>query len=441
MAERPATSIPIESFRSDHDDFGEWIKLFESAVILATHATEEARKHDLFRQWLPIKLDARSRDVYGNCTKEAWDELKTEFQNLLIDPQEKYNWQARRTTIAWDGRESFHSLATRVKRSVNLYENPAVWEEQYFFRFRSALPYPYRKAIDLGCEEDGRTLENAKKCALRLQMALADGNNEDTAMARATGRPDADKPEKSVAFTGAALADDRLKAIELSLQEMSIRVDNVNSKLDEVSHSGDSRQSSRDRYESRYSGGHSSSRNPDRRDGSRDYRRDSSDRQGRWDSRDRYSRRDRYDSRDRQHGRDQDRRDSYDRRGGYASRDYRRGSPGRWNSQDRGRRGSRDHRDDYDNRRDSRGGRDYEYRDRRDSRDRRGNRGRWDSTDRRDGRDRVRRDDRGRSPSQSDRRSDPKDGNEYKLANLDPSLQWLYAAIAEKGQREQQPKN
>ena len=127
-AERPATSIPVDVFRSDHDDFGEWIQLFENAVVLATHAADD-RKHELFRQWLPIKLDTRARDVYRNCTKEDWDDLKTEFRNLLIDPQEKYNWQARRTTIVWDGRESFHSLATRVKQSVNLYENPAVWEE------------------------------------------------------------------------------------------------------------------------------------------------------------------------------------------------------------------------------------------------------------------------------------------------------------------------
>ena len=195
--ERATSSIPVETFNSDRDDFTEWVGLFEDAVRLATGATEARRLLVLFRQWLPIKLDARARVVFSNCTKQDWAELKTEFRDLLIDPQERYNWQARRTTIVWDKKESFHSLATRVKRAVKLYDQETVWEEQYFFRFRAALPKHYRRTIDLGCDEDNRTIDEAKKIALRLQMALADGEDEETAMATATSGRSYEKSGRS----------------------------------------------------------------------------------------------------------------------------------------------------------------------------------------------------------------------------------------------------
>ena len=96
-------------------------------------------------------------------------------------------------------------LPLNVKRAVDLFEDPAVVKSEYFFRYRAPLPKKYRKAIDLGCEEDARTIENAKKCALRLQLAEADDDD--------------DASSKNVAFSGAAMADntgnDRVKALEM----------------------------------------------------------------------------------------------------------------------------------------------------------------------------------------------------------------------------------
>ena len=46
--------------------------------------------------------------------------------------------------ITWDGRETFHAFKTRIKRAVDLYEDPAVVKSEYFFRFRAALPKEYQ---------------------------------------------------------------------------------------------------------------------------------------------------------------------------------------------------------------------------------------------------------------------------------------------------------
>ena len=441
--ERTVTSIPCDNFRSGIDDPADWFEIYESALVVATGVTDDARKLFLLRTWLPLKLDARARDVFKNCTKVAWDELKAEFISLLIDPQEKYRWRAGQNPIVWDGVESFHALATRVKSAVKKHEKRVNWEDEFFSKFRGALPHNYRKAIDLGCDEDELTIENAKKCALRLQTALAD-KGKDTPAA-----------EKTVAFSGAAMSDDRdrdrLKGLEMNFQEMSLQVGNLSSdvkKLTEVAlaPSEDGRRSP------------SRGRDAD----SRDYRRrDDYDRgrnRQRYDDRD--SGFDRYDSR-RDYSRDQSRRSDYGRdysRGRRSftpeRRDYRDNSRYRRDSRDdRGRRDSRDRRDSRnrrDNRdrrdRDSRDSRDRGDRDRRDSRDRRDRRGnedsdrsRRDSRDRQDSRDRRGRTDDRNNHDRNDRgrSSNRQDDAAFRLASLqDPHLQWLYAAVAEKGQRD-----
>ena len=176
--DRPVTSIPCDSFNSDVDHLPDYIPIFENACIVATNPSD-TKKEDTFLQWFPIKLDKRARDLFKSIVKtnKSWATIWGELKELLIDPQERYSWKAKKSTITWDGKETFHALETRIKRAVDLFEDPAVVESEYFFRFRAALPKEYRKAIDLGCEEDARTIGNAKKCALRLQLALADDDD------------------------------------------------------------------------------------------------------------------------------------------------------------------------------------------------------------------------------------------------------------------------
>ena len=373
---RPATSIPCNNFNSDVDHLPDFIPIFENACIVATNPSDD-RKDSTFLQWFPIKLDKRARDLFKsiNQANKSWAAIWAELKELLIDPQERYNWKAKKSTIKWDGKETFHALETRIKRAVDLFEDPAVVKSEYFFRFRAALPKEYRQAIDLGCEEDARTIENAKKCALRLQLALADDDDNATS-------------SKNVAFSGAAMADeiesDCIEALEMSVQEMSLQMEEIRDSLaidqnrrgpdrrddtwssrrrdysqernspchDDVGHSRHHDNDYRRRDESR---GYGRSRDHDRYDRSSS-RYDSRDRRSssRYDSRDRrssskYDNRDRHDSRD---GRDNYSRDSYHHDG----RDHR-GDPNRHDSRDgycreRGRGGDNnnerwDHRD-YD---------------------------------------------------------------------------------------------
>ena len=350
---RPATSIPCNNFNSDVDHLPDFIPIFENACIVATNPSDD-RKDSTFLQWFPIKLDKRARDLFKsiNQANKSWAAIWAELKELLIDPQERYNWKAKKSTIKWDGKETFHALETRIKRAVDLFEDPAVVKSEYFFRFRAALPKEYRQAIDLGCEEDARTIENAKKCALRLQLALADDDDNATS-------------SKNVAFSGAAMADeiesDCIEALEMSVQEMSLQMEEIRDSLaiDQNRRGPDRRDDTwssrrRDYSQERNSPchddvGHSRHHDNDyrRRDESRGYGRsrdhdwydrsssryDSRDRRSssRYDSRDRrssskYDNRDRHDSRD---GRDNYSRDSYHHDG----RDHR-GDPNRHDSRD-----------------------------------------------------------------------------------------------------------
>ena len=222
MAERGASYIPIEDFRPDYHDPEEWLKRFEKAVELATNCQDEERLKKLYLAWLPMKLDDGTRLLLsGAANQDNWAELKKEFKGLLITPQDKYNWRSGRKRITWDGRENFHALAARVKRTIDRYEDRPR-EADYYHEFRLALPRNYQQAIDLGHTVE--SLAEAKRIALRCQAAL-------------TGGDDGAAGEKLVAFVGGALSEnkprdqDRLKEVEMSVQGMSIKVDNLASEL------------------------------------------------------------------------------------------------------------------------------------------------------------------------------------------------------------------
>ena len=174
MAERGASYIPIEDFRPDYHDPEEWLTRFEKAVELATNCQDEARLKKLYLAWLPMKLDDGSRLLLsGAANKDNWVELKKEFKGLLITPQDKYNWRSGRKRITWDGRENFHALAARVKRTIDRYEDRPR-EADYYHEFRLALPRNYQQAIDLG--HTAESLAEAKRIALRCQAALTGGD-------------------------------------------------------------------------------------------------------------------------------------------------------------------------------------------------------------------------------------------------------------------------
>ena len=261
--ERATSSIAVDTFRSSVDDFTEWIALFEDAVQLGTGVTDAARKEVLLLKWLPFRLDDEARTVYRGIASRTWADVKAELGTLLIDQQEAYTWQTNRSSLQWDGKESFHALAVRVRRAVDKYDPQAVKAKEYFFRFRQALPKRYQTAIDLGCAEDRRTIDEAKKIALRLQMTELDDD------------------KSKVTFTGASMADDRLKSLEMDFKKMDVRMEAVEGKIDGVSEQlkvlvakPKGYESSLERYETRY---------PDRRGGGRQFSRD---RRGSWDRRD-----------------------------------------------------------------------------------------------------------------------------------------------------------
>ena len=121
MGDRSVTSIPVDKFRSGVDHFDTWIKYFEDAIDITHPGVEAATRETLYRKWLPLKLDDKARLTHAGVTGPSWAEFKTNFKEALKDPQEEYNWHARKVTIVWDGVESFQSLETRIKRAVDMY--------------------------------------------------------------------------------------------------------------------------------------------------------------------------------------------------------------------------------------------------------------------------------------------------------------------------------
>ena len=206
-AERATSDIPIEQFRPGIDVFSEWIEMFQDAVELATGATDNDRKFELFKKWLPLKLDDQTRMAYRSCTKVVWAELMVELSGLIRDPQTRCKWRAGEVCTSWDGQESLNGYVSRVERLVNeQVDNPAA--KDYFNAFRRGLPQEYRDAIDLGIREECQeTLSEARKIAERLFLVMS-GKQEG----------------KRVSFTGASMQDDRLSSLEQAIRDLTISV-------------------------------------------------------------------------------------------------------------------------------------------------------------------------------------------------------------------------
>ena len=222
--ERPTSSIAVDKFRSGVDDFEEYGEILERGIKVATNVRDATELGLLCKDWLPLKLDAPALAVLRQANVAAdWKDLKEELIALLVDPQEKYKWQARLTTIKWDQKESFHALASRVRRAVNKFDKdmPQEFKErEYYQRFCDALPKYYRSAIHMGCAPTERNIENAKELALRAQIACAEPNGE----------------SKSVTFedTGFAAASmddpsggDRVSGVERSLAAILTTVEGI----------------------------------------------------------------------------------------------------------------------------------------------------------------------------------------------------------------------
>ena len=123
-----------------------------------------------------------------------------------MDPQDAYEWQANIKTIMWDGKENFHSLASRIITAVAKYKGDLSEPmKQYFFRFREALPKEFQDAIDMGCSATQRTLTNAKDLAQRTKMTQSSEN-------------------KSVTFAGTSMDYDRISGLEITLAKIDNRL-------------------------------------------------------------------------------------------------------------------------------------------------------------------------------------------------------------------------
>ena len=225
---KAASSINCKDFCSDSDDFEQWVTKFERAVKLATNVRDDNQLYYLYKEWLPLKLDEPAYAIWLLTTKNRWPDLREELIGLLVDPQEKYKWQAKLTTIKWDGKESFHALVSRVKRAVNKFDKEMSQDykdREYYFRFRAAFKKKMRKCIDMGCAEGNRTIEAAKDIALRYQITTADDdvNNQN----------DADDP-KGATFSNANLHYDQSSNIKILLTEITTKLDNLEVALQDV---------------------------------------------------------------------------------------------------------------------------------------------------------------------------------------------------------------
>ena len=224
--QRPAFSLACDKFNSEEDNFGVWVKLFEQAVTLAHNVTDEAEKKKLCLTWIGLWLDRNARAVLSQVVpadpeNPTWEETKSQLTTLLIDPHEKYNWKTGKTTIKWDGKESFHSLASRIQQNVDKFDPDCSKVQEYFCRFRMALPPDFQNAIDIGCrDEKEETIDEAKRIAYRF-LNIHQRNKVGASLGiTAVGQ----KPV-AVSFSGAAMSDDRLKAMELSQQSLMVALE------------------------------------------------------------------------------------------------------------------------------------------------------------------------------------------------------------------------
>ena len=238
--EETTAHISIKDFDSQKDDFEKWVKRFENAVTLSTRDREEASLHLRFKDWLVLKLDDAASihleqlDVPGT----SWPELKTQLADLLIDPHERLRWQARQTTIQWDGKESLHSLANRIKRAVDKYDKrlPAKFKEQeYFTRFRSAFKRTQKRVIDMNCPEGLQTIEAAKDAVMRYQLANADDVDDNPTYNTASFTGKHPVPDGSAGIRRSLeMIAFEMKIMARSLQSLEDRFDRFEQRLDAI---------------------------------------------------------------------------------------------------------------------------------------------------------------------------------------------------------------
>ena len=221
MTEKAPNQLPLDKFESGKDDIDDWIERFEKAVRLATNAQSAARRNKLYLEWLPLWIDEPARAVLGQIptgtvyqTANDVKGVKDLLKELLVDPNEVYQWRAMKKKVTWDGKEDFQVLATRVIRAVDKYEKDLdqnARNSSYFFRFREALPKVYKDSIDVSLNKDERTIENAKELATRVRGT---------------------QPNHEVSFEAAAMVDsptfdNRVRGLELQVSELGKKIDSL----------------------------------------------------------------------------------------------------------------------------------------------------------------------------------------------------------------------
>ena len=211
--------VDIPTFNTRKDDFEEWVELFENAVFLSTNVRDAANLALLRRKWLPLKLDWEARAALKQAVSADWDSLKAEMVGLLIDPQEKAQWQANKASIKWDGKESMHQLAARVRRAVNKFERDmpqACKDREYYLRFKDAFETKIRKAIVGGCKEGEKTLSGAKEAAIRYFMMKYEEADEVK-----------EQEKKKVTFASGSFHPDQATRMENMIAGISSQMENL----------------------------------------------------------------------------------------------------------------------------------------------------------------------------------------------------------------------
>ena len=77
MGDRPVTSLPVENFRSGVDHFDTWVKYFEDAIEITHSGADATAKEQLYKKWLPLKLDDKARLTHAGVTGAEWAEIKS----------------------------------------------------------------------------------------------------------------------------------------------------------------------------------------------------------------------------------------------------------------------------------------------------------------------------------------------------------------------------
>ena len=223
---KAASSINCKDFNSLNDDFERWINRFEKAVKLATNMRDnDDGLHYMYKQWLPLKLDEEAMTHLDELDVEAmeWDALKNKMAELLVDPCEQLKWRTHSTAVEWDGKESLHRLAMRIKRGVDKYHKhypPAVRECEYFNRFRSAFSPPLQRIIDMNCPIGHETMGMAKDALTRYHLT---GSTNGTTQKPATSE---DKYQ-SITFSGGDCYPDQPPPLEDSMAAIAMQMENM----------------------------------------------------------------------------------------------------------------------------------------------------------------------------------------------------------------------